>query len=285
MDDKTIKSDSRTLVCPTCSARYAMPPWTEGQRYGCKKCGASLFFGKFALMQELGRGGFGVVYKAWQADLERVVALKFLHSDSDESGERFIREAKLAAALNHPNITAIYEVGKHEGKLYITMQYVDGTSAHKVAMTPREAAQTVHDAAMAVDYAHAHDVIHRDIKPHNLMVTQEKSGTNPSETSRRVFVMDFGLARSASQGSSLTAEGQVMGTPAFMPPEQAEGQTCDVRSDVYSLGATLYALAVRRAPFEAATPVLILMKVSRGDIQPPRQVNPEIPADLESIIL
>ncbi len=236
-------------------------------------------------MEELGRGGFGVVYKAWQADLERVVALKFLHSDSQESSERFVREAKIAANLSHPNITAIYEVGEHEGKLYITMQFVDGTTTNKTKFTVREAAQTVREAALAVDYAHARDVVHRDIKPHNIMVTQEKSGTSPSETARRTFVMDFGLARIASRGNTLTTEGQIMGTPAYMAPEQAEGRTCDARSDVYSLAATLYTLVTERAPFEANTPVQVLMKVTQGSPVPPSQINPQVDPNLEAIIL
>lgn len=285
MEDSTRKADPLTLQCPTCAARYVMPPWQEGQKYGCKKCGASLLFGKFALLQELGRGGFGVVYKAFQADLQRVVALKFLHADSEDAAERFLREARIAANLNHPNITPIFEVGRHEGKPYITMQYVDGVTTNRAQLTPREAAAVMRDAAIAVDYAHARDIVHRDIKPHNLMMTAERSGTSPSDTVRRVYVMDFGLARSSKADSSLTAEGQVMGTPAFMAPEQAEGRTCDAKSDVYSLGATLYALATKRAPFEAATPVQILMQVARGDVTPPSKVNPEIEANLESIIL
>ena len=285
MDDSTKKEQSLTLQCPTCAARYLMPPWQEGQKYGCKKCGASLLFGKFALLAELGRGGFGVVYKAWQADLQRVVALKFLHADTEEAVERFLREARIAANLSHPNITAIYEVGRHEGKPYITMQFVDGQTTNKVHMTPREAAQVVRDAALAVDYAHAREIIHRDIKPHNIMMTAERSGTSAAETVRRVFVMDFGLARSSKGDSSLTAEGQVMGTPAFMSPEQAEGRALDFKSDVYSLGATLWSLATRRAPFEAATPVQVLMKVTRGDILAPSKVNPDVDANLESIIL
>jgi len=285
MQGKTQVSAPTTIVCPTCSARYAMPRYVEGQKYGCQRCSASLFFGKFALLQELGRGGFGVVYKAWQADLERTVALKFLHSDSEESGERFIREARIAANLAHPNITAIYEAGKHEGKLYITMQYVDGTTTNRLDLSPREAAQVVRDAALAVDYAHARDIVHRDLKPHNIMVTEERSGTTAAQTSKRVFVMDFGLARSVTQGSSLTAEGQVMGTPAFMSPEQAEGGACDARSDVYSLGATLYALVTRRSPVEAETPVQILMKVCQGAITPPRKAMPDIDPNLEAILL
>src|SRR5688572_18097525 len=285
MDDSTKKEESLTLQCPTCSARYLMPPWKEGQKYGCKKCGASLLFGKFALLQELGRGGFGVVYKAWQADLQRVIALKFLHADTEEAVERFLREARIAANLSHPNITAIYEVGRHEGKPYITMQFVDGQTTNRAQLSPREAAMVVRDAALAVDYAHAREIIHRDIKPHNIMMTAERSGTSASDTSRRVFVMDFGLARSSKGDSSLTAEGQVMGTPAYMSPEQAEGKSLDFKSDVYSLGATLWSLATRRAPFEAATPVQVLMKVTRGDILPPSAVNPDVDSNLESIIL
>jgi serine/threonine protein kinase len=242
-------------------------------------------FGKFALQQELGRGGFGVVYKAFQADLQRVVALKFLHTDSQESTERFMREARIAANLSHPNITAIYEVGQHDGKPYITMQFVDGITTNKATFSIREAVAVVRDAAMAVDYAHARDVIHRDIKPHNIMITQERSGTSTSDMARRTFVMDFGLARSANKGGTLTTEGQVMGTPAFMSPEQAEGRTCDTRSDVYSLGATLYSLVAKRPPFEAPTPLQILMQVTQQEPPLPSQLNPEVDKGLEAVIM
>ena len=286
MEDKTLQqSEALALLCPTCGARYTLPKYVEGQKYGCKRCSASLMFGKFALQQELGRGGFGVVYKAFQADLQRIVALKFLHTDSAESTERFMREARIAANLSHPNITAIYEVGQHDGKPYITMQFVDGITTNKATFSIREAVAVVRDAAIAVDYAHARDVIHRDIKPHNIMITQERSGTSPADMARRTFVMDFGLARSANKGGTLTTEGQVMGTPAFMSPEQAEGRTCDTRSDVYSLGATLYSLAAKRPPFEAPTPLQILMQVTQQDPPLPSEINPEIDKGLEAIIM
>src|SRR6185369_17052461 len=287
MEDKTEKAHSSALqlICPTCGARYTLPKYVEGQKYGCKRCSASLMFGKFALQTELGRGGFGVVYKAFQADLQRVVALKFLHSDSEESTERFMREARIAANLSHPNITAIYEVGQNDGKPYITMQFVDGITTNKASLSIRDAVFVMRDAAIAVDYAHARDVIHRDIKPHNIMVTQERSGTSIQGGTRRTFVMDFGLARSANKGGTLTTEGQVMGTPAFMSPEQAEGKSCDIRSDVYSLGATLYSLVTKRPPFEAPTPLQILMQVTQEDPKPPSSINTEIDKGLEAIIL
>jgi hypothetical protein len=286
MEDKTVQqSGALALICPTCGARYTLPKYVEGQKYGCKRCSASLMFGKFALQQELGRGGFGVVYKAFQADLQRVVALKFLHSDSEESTERFMREARIAANLSHPNIIAIHEVGQHDGKPYITMQFVDGITTNKASFSVREAVFVMRDAAIAVDYAHARDVIHRDIKPHNIMVTQERSGTSMADSTRRTFVMDFGLARSANKGGTLTTEGQVMGTPAFMSPEQAEGKPCDLRSDVYSLGATLFSLVTKRPPFEAPTPLQILMQVTQEDPPAPSSINPEIDKGLEAIIL
>jgi len=286
MEDKTLQqTEALALLCPTCGARYTLPKYVEGQKYGCKRCSANLMFGKFALQKELGRGGFGVVYKAFQADLQRVVALKFLHTDSEESTERFMREARIAANLSHPNITAIYEVGQHDGKPYITMQFVDGITTNKADFSVREAVAVIRDASIAVDYAHARDIIHRDLKPHNIMITQERSGTSPSDTSRRTFVMDFGLARSANKGGTLTTEGQVMGTPAFMSPEQAEGRTCDARSDVYSLGATLYSLCAKRAPFEAPTPLQILMQVTQQEPPLPSQLNPEIDKGLEAVIM
>jgi predicted Ser/Thr protein kinase len=284
--EETIEiADAVHLICPTCSAQYTLPKYVEGQRYGCKRCSASLLFGKFALQKELGRGGFGVVYKAWQVDLHRTVALKFLHSDADESADRFIREARIAAQMSHPNIASIYDVGQHDGKLYITMQYIDGKTLNKAELSIREAVMAVRDASLAVDYAHAREIVHRDIKPHNIMLTQERSGTTSSVMSNRIFVMDFGLARSVSRGGTLTTEGQVVGTPAFMSPEQAEGKTVDTRSDVYSLGATLYSLVTRRPPFEGATPVEILMRVATGSPRPPSEINPDVDPDLETIIL
>jgi len=286
-EDKTEKAHSSALqlICPTCGAKYTLPKYVEGKRYGCKRCSASLLFGKFALLQELGRGGFGVVYKAFQADLERVVALKFLHTDSPESTERFMREARIAANLSHPNITAIYEVGQNDGKPYITMQFVDGITTNKASFSIRDAVFVMRDAAIAVDYAHARDIIHRDIKPHNIMVMEDRSSSTLEGATRRTFVMDFGLARSANKGGTLTTEGQVMGTPAFMSPEQAEGKTCDIRSDVYSLGATLFSLVTKRPPFEAPTPLQILMQVTQEDPPAPSTINPEIDKGLEAIIL
>jgi hypothetical protein len=286
MEIKAAGSEAIDLLCPTCGAKYRLEKYVEGQRYSCKRCSASLLFGKFALLAELGRGGFGVVYKAWQADLQRIVALKFLHSDGDDSSERFTREARIAANLTHPNIAAIYEVGNHEGKLYITMQFVDGITVNKSDLSIRDAANVIRDAALAVDYAHARYIIHRDIKPHNIMLTRgEPSGTSPGDLCRRVYVMDFGLARSVSKGSTLTTDGQILGTPAFMSPEQAQGLPCDARSDVYSLGATLYSMVAKRPPFEANTPVQVLMLVATGTPRPPSEFNPEIDKNLESIIL
>jgi serine/threonine protein kinase len=286
MEIKAAGSSGIDLLCPTCGAKYRLEKYVEGQRYSCKRCSASLMFGKFALLTELGRGGFGVVYKAWQADLQRIVALKFLHSDGDDSTERFTREARIAANLTHPNIAAIYEVGNHEGKLYITMQFVDGITVNKSDLSLRDAANVIRDAALAVDYAHARDIIHRDIKPHNIMLTRgEPSGTSPGDLLRRVYVMDFGLARSVSKGSTLTTDGQILGTPAFMSPEQAQGLPCDGRSDVYSLGATLYSMTAKRPPFEANTPVQVLMLVATGTPRPPSEWNSEIDKGLESIIL
>jgi serine/threonine-protein kinase len=284
--DKIVQqTEALALLCPTCGARYTLPKYVEGQKYGCKRCSASLMFGKFALQQELGRGGFGVVYKAFQADLQRIVALKFLHTDGEDSSERFMREARIAANLSHPNITAIYEVGQHEGKPYITMQFVDGITTNKASFTIREAVMVVRDAAVAVDYAHGRDVIHRDIKPHNIMIQSERTGTSASDMVRRTFVMDFGLARSANKGGTLTTEGQVMGTPAFMSPEQAEGRPCDTRSDVYSLGATLYEILTDTAPFKNANVYEILKQVVEEEPKPPRKLNPKVDGDLETIVL
>jgi hypothetical protein len=196
-----------------------------------------------------------------------------------------MREARIAAQLTHPNIAQIYDVGRHDGKLYITMQFIDGKTCNKADLGVREAAQVIRDASIAVDYAHARDIVHRDLKPHNIMVSEERSGTGAVGTSRRTYVMDFGLARSISKESSLTTEGQVLGTPAFMSPEQAEAGELDSRSDVYSLGASLYAMVTKRAPFEGSTPVQVLMMVAKGNPTPPSRINPQVDAGLESIIL
>lgn len=191
--------------------------------------------GRYVTIEEIGAGGFGTVWRAWDTQLSRTVALKLLRGRHEADIARFRREARLAAGLSHPNIAAVYEVG--DDPPFIAMQFIDGRSADAVGATLAEALRIVRHAAEAVDEAHRAGIVHRDLKPENIMVDRQG----------RVFVMDFGLARPTEGGGPQTTE--LVGTPPYMSPEQVEGGLLDARSDVYSLGATLYSLIAGRPPF------------------------------------
>jgi eukaryotic-like serine/threonine-protein kinase len=240
------------------------------------------YFGDYELLERLGKGGMGVVYKARQVSLKRLVALKMILAGqlADEQDiARFHVEAEAAANLDHPGIVQIFEIGQHQGQHYFSMGYVDGESLDarlKVSpLPPREAVQLMEQVARAVAYAHAQGVIHRDLKPANILV----------DKNNRPHVTDFGLAKQVQGDSSLTATGAVLGTPSYMSPEQASGRLDQIteRSDVYSLGATLYALLVGRPPFQAATSLETLLQVREQEPVPLRQLNPKLPRDLETI--
>jgi tetratricopeptide (TPR) repeat protein len=234
--------------------------------------------GRYRLMEELGRGGMGVVYHAFDPQLGREVALKVLLDQgfaSAEARERFMREAHVAARLSHPNIIPVFDTGEHEGKVYLAMQFIEGAALDRAKLGPREAVSAVRDAARAVHAAHEEGIVHRDLKPANLMV--DRAG--------RVYVTDFGLARRVESGASLTLSGTVVGTPAYMPPEQATGKATDARSDVYALGATLYEVLTGKPPFSGATPLETLKAVTLDEPVPPRRHNAEISKGLEAVVL
>jgi serine/threonine protein kinase/WD40 repeat protein/tetratricopeptide (TPR) repeat protein len=242
------------------------------------------YFGDYVLLEEIARGGMGVVYKARQTTLNRVVALKMILTGelaSEREVERFHAEAQAAARLDHPGIVPIFEVGQHQGRHYFSMGYVEGASlAERIKdgpLNPREAAELIRKVTQAVAYAHEQGVVHRDLKPANVLLDR---GNEPRVT-------DFGLAKQVRGDSNLTATGQILGTPAFMPPEQAGGavERIDQRSDVYSLGAMLYCLVTGRPPFQAASPVDTLLQVLSAEAVAPRTLNPAVPADLETICL
>lgn len=231
---------------------------------------------QYVLVGMLGQGGMGQVWKAWDTKLSRWTALKFLTLTDESSRKRFEREARLAARLRHPHVCAVYEVGEHQGRHFIAMEFVDGVSLGKANLSIREAADVISKIARALEEAHRQDVIHRDLKPDNLMIT--KAG--------RPYVMDFGLAKVLEAESSLSVSGDVMGTPVFMSPEQARGEVdkIDARTDVYSLGATLYTLLTGQKPFQGKTSMEIVLKVVNQEPAPPRSLKPEIPAALEAIV-
>jgi tetratricopeptide (TPR) repeat protein/predicted Ser/Thr protein kinase len=235
--------------------------------------------GKFVRTHRLGSGGMGEVWKAWDTQLSRWVALKFLKGSDDEEVARFAREAQLAARLSHPHIGAIFEVGQEAGRHFIAMQFIDGRTLRAFPRTDvRVLVTLIHDAAKAVAYANDAGIIHRDIKPENLMV--QTRGADHT-----VYVMDFGLARATEGASDLSVSGAIVGTPAYMAPEQARGQKVDERADVYSLGATLYELLTSRKPFLGATVYEILRKVQEEDPVAPRRLSPKLDADLETLVL
>jgi WD40 repeat protein/serine/threonine protein kinase len=241
-------------------------------------------FGDYELLTEIARGGMGVVYKARQVSLNRIVALKMILAGSHASDAdvlRFRGEAEAAANLDDPGIVPIYEVGQHDGQYFFSMGYVAGKSlAARLVEGPlplREAAEIVRDAARAVHYAHQKGVIHRDLKPANILI----------DPTNRPKVTDFGLAKRTANDSSLTATGQVLGTPSYMPPEQAAGKLDQVGplADVYALGAVLYAALTGHPPFQAATPAATLQQVLEQEPVALGQVNKTVPRDLETITL
>ncbi len=231
--------------------------------------------GRYLLLYILGRGGMGVVWKAWDASLGRAVALKMTKLDGDDERARFLREARIAAKLAHPNIAPVHEVLEHDGRPCIAMGLIEGRPPEPGTLPLRRALEIVRDAARTVQAAHDAGVTHRDLKPDNLMI----------EPGGRVIVLDFGLAKMQRARSSLSVEGMVVGTPAYMPPEQAAGDPTGPRSDIYSLGATLYALAVGRPPYDGKTAAEIMAKVLTRDATAPRRLRPEINRDVETIIL
>ncbi|MFP2906939.1 serine/threonine-protein kinase, partial [Pyxidicoccus sp. 3LFB2] len=236
---------------------------------------------RYQPMRFLGQGGMGRVFLAWDPRLRRHVALKFVRDDDAELARRFVSEARAQARVDHERVCRVYEVGEVEGRVYIAMQYVDGQPLNALVdtLTVEQKALLLREASEGVHAAHRAGLVHRDIKPSNVLVERTPDG------GLRPYVMDFGLARDWKEG--VTATGTVLGTPHYMSPEQARGEVArlDRRADVYSLGATLYALLTGQSPIPGANGLEVLSNIATAEPRPPRSVDRDIPADLEAITL
>ena len=239
--------------------------------------------GNYQIVEELGRGGMAVVYRAYQPSLNRDVAIKVLPpqlSFDQEFVERFQREAKAAAKLRHPNIVVIHDVGHEDGTYYIVMEYLQGRTLKQLIqqegkLPPQRAAHIVDQVATALDYAHQQGLIHRDVKPSNIFV-------GPHD---HVTLTDFGIAKAASETQHLTRTGTLVGTPEYMSPEQAAGTGVDHRTDLYALGVVLYQMLAGRVPYQGTTPHATLHAVIYEPPPPPRRINPNLQPALEAVIL
>ena len=280
--------DGTLPTCPTCIPHHDTnvetktsagdPPPAAHTDYRGKT------FGSYKILEEISRGAMGVVYKARQQVLKRVVALKVLIAGdlaTEAQVARFQREAQAAAKLRHPAIVPIHDVGVYDGKHYYTMDFIQGRPLSALVaageITPRRALDITFEVAQALDYAHAEGVIHRDIKPSNIMIDPEGG----------IHVMDFGLAKQIDSDTKFTRTGTTVGTPAYMPPEQASGESrrVDHRADIYSLGAVLYEMLTGRPPFSGDTMMATLMHVLNDDPTAPKRLNPRIHRDIQTIVL
>jgi serine/threonine-protein kinase len=241
-------------------------------------------FGDYELLEELARGGMGVVYKARQRGTNRVVALKVVLGGpfaSEEENRRFAVEAEAAASLDHPNVVPVYEVGEHRGWRYYSMKLVEGASlarqVNRYVDDPRAAALLIATVARAVDHTHRAGLLHRDLKPSNILLDHQG----------RPHIADFGLAKRLDGSGQLTRSGALMGTPSYMAPEQASGDHAGLTpaADVYALGAILYELLTGRPPFRAPTVPETVVQVLEREPTPPRELRPGVPRELEWICL
>lgn len=276
----TPMSDWLENNCPSCLLRLgaAGQPGKTADAETSLRAGIIRTLGDYELLQEIARGGMGVVYRARQASLNRLVAIKVLLAPQlARNTHRFRREAQMAASLSHPNIVSIYEVGEQDGQPYFSMELIEGPSLAELSrdqpLGARRAAQLTKAIAEAVHFAHERHLLHRDLKPSNVLV----------DAFDAPHVTDFGLAKRADGDADLSLTGHVLGTPNYMPPEQARGSPGSVAGDVYSLGAILHQLLTGRPPFLAETVTQTLHLVMESEPVSPRLLNPNVPRDLETI--
>ncbi len=296
---KPLPSDSPEGLCPECLLKAAFVNQTaihsEASSLSAEEPSATQtinpaagmrvkYFGDYELQEEIARGGMGVVWKARQNSLNRTVAIKMILAGKlagSAEVQRFLREAEAAANLQHPNIVAIHEVGEHDGQNYFSMDYVEGrdlgTIVSEGALPIQRAARYVKIIAEAIHFAHQRGTLHRDLKPQNVLI----------DTADQPRITDFGLAKFVEHDSRLTQSGAVMGSPSYMPPEQASGRHDQVgpHSDVYAIGAILYELLTGRPPFRGMTAMATMRQVMESDPVAPRKLNADVPQDLETICL